>query len=498
MLRTIAMCVFALGSIAGASRAAQVVVDGSRLGQTWEGWGTTDMFSLSGLQVEPEANSPGDITSDARKAILKLYYHDLGMTRVRFWPMGYEPADAKGQPPVPGPKRFVWEGRGTRPVTSVNPFCEDHLTMGREFRSPEELFVFYPSAHQWESWMAVKPDSPTWHWGADARFSPAMVDRYAEHAVAAVLHIKEAYHYELPSWSLFNEPTNTAKPSKETTLALVLACGRKFKENNLKTTFSICDDVTPEASAQTIEYVLANEEARRYVGAVSYHRYCGDFVLETVKPLLERVSKGEPLVKSPVSFYASAIKYGKSVWVSEQCSYGADGITHFDAGRARANHVCDEINNGKVNAFDFMLCYFVERGKPGNEETPIFLRFKDHRFVKAEINPIGWWLSHFTRYIRPGAVQLGVWVDDPVVKAVAFRHEVNKTVTVVVINNHAQPSAVSVRIDALPKLGGMAHRVGTSPQDLNEQLPDLAVAQGSLIDTLPATSVVTYTIDQGR
>ena len=481
----------ALAALAGSAPAepVKVVVDGSRVGQRWEGWGATDLFSFDGVQVDREAGRPGVIPPDGRKATLKLYYHDLGMTRVRFWPMGYEPADAGGNPPRPGPNRFMWHGRGTRPVNSVDPFCEDHLVMGAQFRSPDEPFTFYPSAHQWESWMTVNPKGKWW-WDPDAKFNPAMVGRYAEHAAAAVVHIRDKYGYELPYWSPFNEPSDNAKLSKETWLALVLACGREFKKQHVNTKLVICDNVTPEASAEAIEYVLANEEARGYMGAVSYHRYRGDFVLETVKPMLAKVLKGEPLVKSPVSFYDTAIKYGKSVWLSEQCSYGASGITRFDAGHTRANHICDEINVGKVNAFDFMLGYFVERGH--NDETPILMHFNDGKFTGAEITPFGWWISQFTRYIRPGARQLAVALSSPLLGAVAFKHQAKKTLTLVVINNKPGPETISIQLDRLALGSQKLSRVRTSPGEFGRSLSDLEPRVGALEDCLPAISITTY------
>jgi hypothetical protein len=469
-------------------RTVEITVNPNAPGQVWEGWGCTDLFSFDGLQVDPEAGSPGSISTEAREQILKLYYGDLGMTRIRIWPMGYEPEVGK----------FVWEGRGTRPVNSLNPFCKDHIVMGRKYRSTKEPFVLYPSAHQWESWMAAKPQSQLWMWGDDAKFNPAMVDKYADHALAGILHVKEVYHYEIPYWSLFNEPTNTAMLTKETTLALVLASGRTFAENHLKTKLVICDDVTPEDSAETIEYVLANKEARKYVGAVSYHRYRGDFVLEQVKPMLTKAGKGELLVKEPVSFYKNALKYGKSVWLSEQCSYGDNGITMFDAGRARSNHICDEINQGKVNAFDFMLPYFIERGRPGNEEAPIFLRFKDKQFISAEINPFGSWISQFTRYIRPGARQLRVDVGDPVVKAVAFRHAKNRTLTVVVVNNKTEAVDLDCRLEGMNVIEGFtgnAHRIRTSENEARAKLRDCPVSNGRLVDVLPGLSVTTYVVE---
>jgi len=376
----------------------------------------------------------------------------------------------------------------------MNSSIDDHLVMGRPFRNPKEPFVLYPAANEWEHWMSKTPDAKVWWGPGGGEFNPAMVDEYAEHALAGVLHVKKVYHYEIPDWSLFNEPSNCARPSKETWLALVKATGRKFKEAGLKTKIVIADDVTPERTADSVEYVLADPEARNYIGAVSYHRYIGDFVLEQVKPMLAKADKGEPLVAQPVSFYNSAVKYGKSVWLSEQCSYGDDGITLYDAGRARSNHICDEINNGGVNAFDFMLTYFIERGRPGNEETPIFIRFKDRKFASVEINPFGEWIRQFTRHIRPGSVKLGISTDDPLVKAVAFRDDKNGKLVIVTLSNHAEPTSVDLKINGVPKMATKASRIRSAGTELYQPLAGIIVKQGSLQDELPAKSITTYEI----
>lgn len=483
-----------IGSMQADCAPVEIRIDCASKGQTWEGWGGTDLCSFDGMENEQEAGPPGTIPPRGRQQVLKMLYQDLGWTRVRFAPTGYEPTNDNDDPFAINPDGFDWKGKRVRPWTALDPYCEDNLVMGRKFRSEAEPFVFYPATNCPEQWMSRTPQSENWYWDKGGRFNPDMVEEYAEHALAGALHVKQVYGYEFPYWSLFNEPSNTARPSKETTLALVLATGRRFKANGLKTKLVICDDVTPEDSAEAIEYVLADAEARGYVGAVSYHRYRGDFVLERVKPMLSKVAKGKLLVSEPVSFYKSAVRYGKSVWLSEQCSYGDNGITHYDAGRARANHICDEINNGLVNAFDFMLLYFIERGRPGNEECPIFLRFAGGKYSGAEINPIGYWIRQFSRYIRPGSVRLDVSVNDPLIKAVAFNNPRNGAMIVVVVNNHPEEVAISIRLGSPTRKPARAERVRTSPDAMGRELPEVAITDSVLTDTLPGTSVTTYVL----
>lgn len=473
--------------------AARIVVDGGRTGQTWEGFGASavliDMFDSSSKFGEPT----GTIPQEKRKEILQVYYEDLGMSRARFFPQGYEPVNDNDDPFVINPDGFLWHGRGTRETRSVNPYCDEHLVMGREFRSPDEPFVFFPALNVWEGWLHMESAK-----GKDRnRFNPAMVEEYAEHALAATLHIKEAYGYELSAWSLFNEPVHSAKPTKETVLALVLAVGRRFEEAGLNTKLTICDDAWPEASAEAIEYVLADEEARDYVGSVSYHRYRMGLV-ERSWAMLEKVHRGEPLIARPVSFYSSAARYGKSVWMTELVNYGGQGLTQDDAGRARANHIIDEINNGKANAFDFMLTWGPPKeGKRGSgaDSRLVHMIFEDGKFVRAEPAGFAQWVWHLSRHIRPGDVQLTVSSTDPLIKAVAFRHDKDHTVKLVVINNNLEAAALDVQLKDLwaePEvdISGVRSTYGQYRQALRLSRPP----GNTWSDRLPPLSITTYVL----
>ncbi len=474
-------------------RVAEIVVDGQDTGQTWEGFGASavliDMFDSSSKFGEPT----GTIPQDRRKEIVKVYYEDLGMTRARFFPQGYEPVNDNDDPFVINWEGFVWEGRGTRETRSVDPYCEEHLVLGREFRSPDEPFVFFPAVNVWERWLHMESAA-----GSDRnRFNPAMVEEYAEHALAAVLHIKDAYGYELPAWSLFNEPVHGAKPTKETVLALVLAVGRRFKGAGLGTKLTICDDAWPEAGAEAIEYVLASEEAREYVWSVSYHRYRISLV-ERSWDMLETVGRGEPLIAEPVSFYASAAGYNKSAWMTEIANYGGQGLTQDDAGRARANHVIDEINNGKVSAFDFMLTWGPpkdgQRG-PGSDSRLVHIIFENGEFVRAEPADFAQWIWHLSRHIRPGDIHLSVSSDDPLVKALAFRHDGDHTVKLVVINNNLEAVPLHVGLKGLRSETEREIRTLRSTYgEYRQQLRLAATSATTWGDRLPALSITTYSV----
>ncbi|MFC1735833.1 hypothetical protein ACFL1X_06930 [Candidatus Hydrogenedentota bacterium] len=471
---------------------ATVVVDGSQAGLIWEGFGASavliDMFDESSKFGEPM----GRIPAGARREILERYYRDLGMTRARFFPQGYEPENDNDDPNVLNPNAFLWHGRGTAKTRSVDPYCDEHLVMGKPFRDENELFVFFPALNMWEDWMRLKSAK-----GKKKPFDPAMVDEYAEHALAAVLHIKEKYGYELPAWSLFNEPVHTAKPTKETTLALVLAVGRRFEEAGLKTKLTICDDAWPEASAESIGYVLAHYEARNYVGSISYHRYRIS-LQERSWDMLDAVNQGRPIVAEPVSFHATAAKYGKPLWLTEICNYGGVGLTGDDAGRARTNHIIDEINNGHVSAFDFMLTWGPPKeGKrgPGSDSRLIHMIFDDGVFKEAKVSEWAEWIRHMSRHIRPGDVHIATSSGDPLIKTIAFRSDKDHTLRIVAINNNPRETVARFRLNGIEvsrEMGITGERSVSG--DYRRQLSSLRTRNGVLEDKLPPISITTYVV----
>jgi O-glycosyl hydrolase len=457
----------------------RVVVDGARPDQVWEGFGTTDLFGFDGLEVEPEAGKPGKIPEAGRKELLRLYYQEMGMTRVRFFPVGYEPVNDNDDPAVTNWAAFKWDFRGNRFKSGLDMFYLDHVKMGAPFRDPNEPFTIFPANHWWERWMGCKP------------FDPKMVDEYAEHAYAAVQHWKKKYGFEMPYWSLFNEPSNNARLSIETAVALTLAVGRRFRKAGFKTKITAMDQVSVRGrgSMAAIEAILKHEEARQYIGAVSYHRYGTH---GSVPNMLRFADQGRRMLRGPVPCFGLARKHGKSVWLTEICSGKLGGYTYYDVGRARATHIAEEINNGRVNAFDFMLPYFVERKKYAGEAF-IYLRFKDRAFQRAEIDPKGDWFALFSRYIRPGARRLPSESSNGLVVPTCFHHQANGTVTLVVINNSAAPAKVEMEIKGVV-VRQCRLRVRTSPTARRNKLPPAAVKDGKFADELPKHSITTYVL----
>ena len=88
---------------------------------------------------------------------------------------------------------------------------------------------------------------------------------------------------------------------------------------------------------------------------------------------------------------------------------------------------------------------------------------------------------------------MAIEVDDPLVKVVAFRDKRNKTLTVVVVNNHAEPVDISLKLGNDTPAGGVK-RIRTSPSEARAKLRGGSLVDGVVGDTAPGTSVTTYVV----
>ena len=97
----------------------------------------------------------------------------------------------------------------------------------------------------------------------------------------------------------------------------------------------------------------------------------------------------------------------------------------------------------------------------------------------------------YFHYVRPGAVRVDATPTDSPggVRASAFVHDADGTLTVVLVNTGGGPRDVTLKLPAGVAAFGTAVR--TSAAERSAALPAVAVADGSAVLTLPAQSVTT-------
>lgn len=104
-----------------------------------------------------------------------------------------------------------------------------------------------------------------------------------------------------------------------------------------------------------------------------------------------------------------------------------------------------------------------------------------------------WAMANYSRFIRPGATRIGATTADADLKLSAFRNT-DRTVTVVALNTATGATPVTFDLKNTGIAQGTATPYLTDATHSTAQQPTVAVSRSSLTATVPARSLVTYTV----
>lgn len=190
--------------------------------------------------------------------------------------------------------------------------------------------------------------------------------------------------------------------------------------------------------------VLSDPEAAKYIWGTGFHWY--------VSEAFENVGKVHELFPD------------KHLLFTEGCQEGGVKLGEWFTGERYGRNIIGDLNNWNEGFLDWNLV-LDETGGPNHVgnlcDAPIIA---DTTTDTIHYNSSYYYIGHFSKYIKPGAIRLGLETEIPSLLATAFRNP-DGSVAVVVQNesDEAQPFAL--------ELGGEA--VG---------------------ETLPAHSIATYII----
>jgi hypothetical protein len=284
-------------------------------------------------------------------------------------------------------------------------------------------------------------------------------DEYVEWAFNILKRWREA-GVELPYYSIVNEPSYSRSGiwSKEYLLKVVVLLGRKLKEQGFKTKLVIPDDLNPDLAYKNSSFILADSEARQYIGALAYHLY-GDHNASRMAEL--------------------AAKYQIPLWMTEFSQ--ANNLLEW------ANLMHNQITEYNVSAIDYMWSFFgswTEQKWPGDSLTSII--FENNNYKGYRINPNYYAMKHYSRYIRPGFKRAYASSTNSGLKISAFVK--NNEMVVVILNrmDQAITGHVSVATNKnLPSLTAVQSRndnywkevplIAKKPQELELSLPPRSI-----------------------
>ncbi len=325
------------------------------------------------------------------------------------------------------------------------------------------------------------------------------LDEMAENVLAPLVHWRERYGIVARWHHLFNEPTTgnaeLGGGGVGEVVDLVKTVGARLaREGFVGVRLAIASEETEEASLAAARAVLADPDARRYIGAITYHTYPYGSVYSRVDRILATSGEGRPdpgRVAVRRAIRDLAREHGLQVWMTEVSHGGAGPL---DSLRGRAIQIHDEMTYADASSFWAMFQAWDAFAPSGSCDEDCLVHFNRVRGT-VSISGTGHAIGHFARWIRRGALRVETSTDDAKVLAIAFRDDSRRRILVVAINNHRDPVTLLVRTSGAPPPDGTI--AGEQSSAAGWWLP---VAQANARDdgaaavSLPGRSVTTLSL----
>jgi hypothetical protein len=415
---------------ASAGTVIPVSIDLRQTLQVWDGFGSSERV-FSDPHVSRKGKSRSVVPPEAQRKILSLLYRRLGLTRVR-----------------PVLDRGIQSRRGG-PFNFGGKLGEDQIAFIKQARRAG-LKTFFPAPVYLERWM-----------------TPNDVGPYVDYAMG-VLRYWRSKGLEPPLYVPLNEPRIANDFPPQWMHDVVVGLGRRLKAEGFKTKLVVPDDENPVDAYRRAEVVLADPEARTYVGALAYHIYKG---------------KESDWAK----FKQLADRYGVRVWMTE---WHAREFDRWPGANAWAVKIHDLITIGGVSAIDYIWGFFGDWG-----DSYIQLQFDDNAvYTGHTFSPIYYLTGQWSRYVRPGYRRVGVSPESGSVRTTAFRGP--RRIVIVSLNVSSVTQAIAYRVRGA-RSAKRAKVVGvrTSPTENWKVLPRRFARAGSVFSAkLPARSVTTFIV----
>ena len=337
------------------SISASVRIDEATAHQVIEGFGATTTEYIDMV-------SGVDMMGELRPRVIEAVYGQVGITMghldvypyENFDPSHYTTANDDGDPFTFNWRAFNFvrsEGQKTGIVDLARPYGFDNFT------------IHSGTNVRWsDPWMA----------GVRKTNYRLYLEEMAENVVAPLIYWRDKFGIVTRWHHLFNEPTTgnreLAGAGVQEVVDLVKVVGARFQREGFgDLRLVVASEETEEASLASARAVLADPEARRYVGAISYHTYPYGSFYSDVNRILATSGMGKPdagRIKVRNDIRDLAKQYGLQVWMTE-VSNGRAGP--LDSLRGRAIHIHDEMRYANASSYWAMFQAWDIFAWQGNE-----------------------------------------------------------------------------------------------------------------------------------
>jgi MYXO-CTERM domain-containing protein len=488
---SLAAALVALGFAGSAAAAVTVQVKGSEPHQVMEGFGATTLSLAYG--------ATDNVRADLRPKAIQAVYRDVGLNMGNLEPEPFEaspsnvfaPANDDGDPFNLNASGFNW-------IQSDNLF--------NKVVTPAKQYGF---DSYWIGPVAGTGFSLSWVNALRGSNYQKFLDEISEHVLALVMHWRDAYSITPRYLQLWNEPLSgngeLVGGSTQELVDIVKAAGARLKSAGFTPRFVVPAEETEAISLSHAASILADPIARPFVGAIAYHPYPYGSTYASVPNILSSSGSANPnaaAVSARNSLRDLGAQHGVPVFMVE-VSHSELAFDDFEGVRGRAIQIHDELEYADASAFFGMNAmwdstshaqHYAGRSDPGfySETDTIALINNDTGVVS--ISPMGHAIGHYARWIKKGAVRLGVTSSDPLVQVSAFRDDAQNRVVVVVINNAATSRQVDLSVKGLMASGSASGEQSTAAAIWSKTAALAIDANSAIHPQVPAKSVSTWAL----
>lgn len=468
-----------------ASADVTVTIDNNKPHQTMQGFGATTLS----LVFNATDNVPASLRTQAIDALYNQVKLNMGNLEVEPFESPtsnvYAPANDDSSPTTFG--AFNW-------IQSDN--------MMQKVVTPGAAFGF---DHYWIGPVISTGFALSWAPSLRSSNYQLYLDELAEHVAAVAIHWRDSYGITPEYMQLFNEPLSgngeLGGGSVPEIVDIIKRTGDRLRAEGFATMkFVVTAEETEAISLRDAQAIMADADARKYVGAIAYHPYPYGSTYASVPNILATSGAGTPDANKVMlrnQLRDLGAQYGIPTMMVE-VSHSDLPFDSFDGVRGRAIQIHDELVYADAAAFFGMNAmwdstshaqHYEGRPDPGFYSETDTVVLIDNTMNKVVISPMGRAIGHYARWIKRGAVRVDATTDDPLVQVTAFRDDGQGRLVLVAINNANAPRTLAVSALNAPMLMGMlSGERSTSTTDVWTPFSSTTTTSGWSVD-LPAHSV---------
>ncbi|MCA0757833.1 hypothetical protein KP806_22485 [Paenibacillus sp. N4] len=244
-----------------------------------------------------------------------------------------------------------------------------------------------------------------------------------------------------------------------------------------------------------IKDLLGDPELKEAIGnKIASHSYWSDYS----NPGDDRLGLLRDLLSANLKKYGEDVIY----WMSEYCILGAYGPGRdlgIDPALVVARTIHFDLARANASAWQWWTAVSKEDYKDGLIYTDFNQPGDDQNILPSKML---WALGNYSKFIRPGADRIALTGLDEQARSgllgSAYKHDGEKTVTAVLVNDSTEDKLIQVQLDGIGKqesVSVMKPYITSADKDLARGQDTAVQADGTFETVVPARSVVTLNGD---